>query len=92
MALLLLSPMLHTHSLVTSIVCYLVPGYLSFLALESKDKDDDIRYLNYWIIFSLAEVFTNHTPDYQDLTEAFNKFDTIGEALGKTIRMLFNYQ
>ena len=56
--LLALSPILHTHSLLTSVVCYLVPGYLSFLALESKDKDDDIRYLNYWIIFSATEVFT----------------------------------
>lgn len=58
LGLLILSPLLHTHSLLTSVVCYLVPGYLSFLALESKDKDDDIRYLNYWIIFSVAEVFT----------------------------------
>ena len=32
-AMLLLSPILHTHSLLTSVVCYLVPGYLSFLAL-----------------------------------------------------------
>jgi receptor expression-enhancing protein 5/6 len=56
--LLLLAPLLGTYSLMTSLVCYLVPAYLSFLALESSDKQDDIRYLNYWIIFSLAEVFT----------------------------------
>lgn len=56
--LLLLSPILGMHSLLTSFVCYLIPAYLSFLALESTDKEDDIRYLNYWIIFSLAEVFT----------------------------------
>lgn len=42
----------------TSIVCYLIPAYLSFLALESIDKEDDIRYLTYWIVFSLAEVGT----------------------------------
>ena len=66
--LLLLSPVLGTHSLLTSLVCYLVPAYLSFLALESIDKEDDIRYLNYWILFSLAEVFTPF------LRLFFNKF------------------
>ena len=56
--LLLLSPFLKTHTIMTSLVCYLIPAYLSFLALESKDKEDDIRYLTYWIIFSAAEVST----------------------------------
>lgn len=36
--LLVLSPLLNTHALLTSIVCYLIPAYLSFLALESTDK------------------------------------------------------
>jgi hypothetical protein len=36
--LLLLSPVLGTHSLLTSVVCYLIPAYLSFRALESSDK------------------------------------------------------
>lgn len=66
--LLILSPVFGTHSLLTSIVCYLIPAYLSFLALESTDKEDDIRYLNYWIIFSLAEVTTPF------LRLFFNKF------------------
>jgi receptor expression-enhancing protein 5/6 len=56
--LLVLAPILNTHSLLTSLVCYLIPAYLSFLALESTDKEDDIRYLTYWILFSLAEVGT----------------------------------
>lgn len=42
----------------TSFVCYLIPAYFSFLALESTDKDDDVRYLNYWILFSLSELGT----------------------------------
>lgn len=66
--LLVLSPLLNTHSLITSIICYLIPAYLSFQALESTDKEDDIRYLNYWILFSLAEVFTPF------LRLFFNKF------------------
>lgn len=66
--LLLLSPILNTHGLLTSIVCYLIPAYLSFIALESTDKEDDIRYLTYWIIFSLVEV---STPVFRLF---FNKF------------------
>ncbi len=31
--LLLLSPILNTHSILTSIICYLIPAYLSFIAL-----------------------------------------------------------
>jgi len=50
--LLMLSPLLNTHGVLISIICYLIPAYLSFVALESTDKEDDIRYLTYWIIFS----------------------------------------
>lgn len=31
--LLVLSPILNTHNILTSIVCYLIPAYLSFIAL-----------------------------------------------------------
>jgi receptor expression-enhancing protein 5/6 len=58
LVLLLLSPLLKTHSLLTSIICYLIPAFLSYRALESSDKEDDIRYLNYWILFSIAEMLT----------------------------------
>ena len=43
-------------------------------------------------INSLAEIFANHDPDYTDITEAFNKYDVIGQAMGSTIRILFNYR
>lgn len=33
--LLLISPLLNTYALMTSFVCYLLPAYFSFLALES---------------------------------------------------------
>lgn len=54
--LLALSPYFNTYSWLTSIICYLIPAYLSFLALESPDTEDDIRFLIYWIIFSFVEV------------------------------------
>ena len=56
--LILLSPFLKTYNLLTSIICYLIPAYLSFIALETTEKEDDIRYLTYWIIFSIVEVST----------------------------------
>lgn len=39
---------------VISVVCCLVPAFESFLALESPAEDDDIKYLTYWIVFSLS--------------------------------------
>lgn len=66
--LVLFSPLLNTYGIVISLICYLVPAYLSFIALESTDKEDDIRYLTYWIIFSVAEVFSPF------LRLFFNKF------------------
>ena len=40
----------------------------------------------------LAEILSNHQPDYSDLVEGFDKYDVIGESFGKTIRILFDYQ
>jgi receptor expression-enhancing protein 5/6 len=51
-----LSPFFNTYSLLASIICYLIPAYLSFLALETPEPEDDIRFLTYWIIFSFVEV------------------------------------
>ena len=35
------------------IIGVIVPSYQSFLAIESPDKDDDTRMLNFWCIFSI---------------------------------------
>lgn len=43
---------------VIGICCFLIPGYFSFLALESWEKEDDKKYLTYWILFSITEVIT----------------------------------
>lgn len=79
---LVLSPLLNTHSLLTSIVCYLIPAYLSFLALESTDKEDDIRFLTYWIIFSIAEVSTPFLKLF------FNKFTYMTFRIILTVALL----
>ena len=44
--------------LVVGVGCYLVPGYFTFVAMESHDREDDIRFLTYWIVFSTLEVLS----------------------------------
>ena len=79
---LILSPVLKTYTILTSLVCYLIPAYLSFLALESKEKEDDIRYLTYWILFSLGEVTTPFLKLF------FNKFTYMAFRIVLTIILL----
>ena len=55
-AMLVLTPILGVYAFTTGIFCFLVPAFLSFLALESKEKADDIKYLTYWVVFSLVEI------------------------------------
>lgn len=43
---------------IVGIACFLVPAYFSFLSLETHNKDDDIKYLTYWVIFALTEVIS----------------------------------
>lgn len=43
---------------VVGVACFLIPAYFSFIALESLDKEDDKKFLTYWIIFSISEVIS----------------------------------
>jgi receptor expression-enhancing protein 5/6 len=41
---------------------FLYPAYASVKAIESKEKDDDTKWLTYWVVysaFSLVEFFTD---------------------------------
>ncbi len=51
-ALLCLLPFL--GNLLTTAVCFLLPAYFTFKAIESADQADDNRLLTYWIIFGLV--------------------------------------
>ena len=44
-------------SLLTSIIGFLYPAFMSFKAIESKDTDDDRQWLTYWVVFSFFTVF-----------------------------------
>ena len=41
-------------NLLTTTVCFLLPAYYTFKAIESADQADDNRLLTYWIIFGLV--------------------------------------
>lgn len=48
--------------LVCNTVGFLYPAYVSIHAIESKSKDDDTKWLTYWVVyalFSIAEYFAN---------------------------------
>lgn len=45
-------------TLVTCIGCFLIPAYFSFISLEAHDHDKDVKYLTYWVVFAVTEVFS----------------------------------
>ncbi|XP_023023436.1 receptor expression enhancing protein B [Leptinotarsa decemlineata] len=48
--------------LVCNSVGFLYPAYMSIKAIESKSKDDDTKWLTYWVVFalfSIAEYFAD---------------------------------
>jgi hypothetical protein len=54
-ALVFLLCMAFADNLVIMVFGFAVPSYMSFLALESPSKDDDKRWLTYWVAFILLE-------------------------------------
>jgi len=48
--------------LVVNLIAFVYPAYKSIKALESNDKDDDSKWLTYWVVygfFSVAEFFAD---------------------------------
>jgi receptor expression-enhancing protein 5/6 len=46
-------------SLITSLLGFLYPAYMSFKALEKKDPKEDQQWLTYWVVFIFANFFDN---------------------------------
>ena len=42
--------------LVCNFVGYVYPAYMSFKAIESKEKEDDTQWLTYWVVYSFFSV------------------------------------
>lgn len=51
--------------LVCNIIAVAYPAFISLKALETSTKDDDTKWLTYWVlyaIFSVFEFFTGYLP------------------------------
>ena len=43
-------------NLLTNIIGFVYPAYASFKAIESTDKQDDVQWLTYWVVFGFLNV------------------------------------
>lgn len=43
-------------NLITNLIGFLYPAYASFKAIESPNKEDDVQWLTYWVVFALLNV------------------------------------
>jgi receptor expression-enhancing protein 5/6 len=53
--------------LVTDLVSFVYPAYMSFKSIDSADTTDHIQWLTYWVVFSGASIFEtvfSFLPEY----------------------------
>lgn len=43
--------------LVTDLVSFIYPAYMSFKAIDSSDPSDDTQWLTYWVVYSFISIF-----------------------------------
>jgi receptor expression-enhancing protein 5/6 len=64
--------------LISDLLGFLYPAYMSFKAIDSVDSADNIQWLTYWVVFSLfsiiestATILTSFIPFYFYIKSAF---------------------
>ena len=45
--------------LVSDLVSFIYPAYMSFKAIDSKDPTDDTQWLTYWVVFAFVSIIEN---------------------------------
>ena len=45
--------------LVTDLVSFLYPAYMSFKTIDSQNRADDMQWLTYWVVFSFISIIEN---------------------------------
>ena len=45
--------------LISDVMAFIYPAYMSFKAIESPDPVDDTQWLTYWVVFSLFSIVEN---------------------------------
>ncbi|TPX35084.1 hypothetical protein SmJEL517_g02500 [Synchytrium microbalum] len=65
-------------NLLTNLIGFVYPAYASFKAIESPNKEDDVQWLSYWVVFGLLNVLEFFTdfllfwvPFYYSFKTAF---------------------
>lgn len=53
----LISFLVDVSPLALGMACVLVPGYLTFEVIGTKAERDYIKYLVYWVVFGVQEIF-----------------------------------
>ncbi|XP_014206541.1 receptor expression-enhancing protein 6 [Copidosoma floridanum] len=51
------------QQLVSNVIGFLYPAYCSMKAIETKEKDDDTKWLTYWVVFAfftIVETFSDY--------------------------------
>ena len=80
-ALTLISSIIYTlggAKLITDLVSFVYPAYMSFKAIDSSNDGDDTQWLTYWVVFSFVSIIesvagfvTEFIPFYFPLKVAF---------------------
>ncbi len=45
--------------LISDLIAFLYPAYMSFKAIDSADPVDDMQWLTYWVVFAAFSILEN---------------------------------
>lgn len=81
--------------LLTNLLGFIYPAYASFKALESDNKDDDVQWLTYWVVFgflNIVEFFSDILLFWLPFYYVFKAAGILWLAMPQTKGAVFVYQ